>query len=180
MGKPKVISIAAVSGGGKTTVTKILNEKLKYSRALFFDDYDFKGSPDDLIRWVKEGPNYDQWNLKPLISDIESLLSGEELVPYILLDYPFAYKNNSLKNYIDLSIYIDTPLDIAMARRLKRDHCNSSTSQIRNDIDFYLNHGRSAYLEMENTIKPNSDFVVDGTLSLNEIVDTITRELRVI
>ncbi|WP_261129678.1 hypothetical protein [Bacillus sp. Marseille-Q3570] len=180
MVKPKVISIAAVSGGGKTTITKKLSEKLKFSKALFFDMYDFEGSPDDLIKWVEEGPDYDQWNLKPLISDLQSLLSAEEPSPYILLDYPFAYKNNSIKSFIDLSIYIDTPLDIAMVRRLLRDHTNSSTFDIQNDLDFYLNYGRTAYLEMENTIKPNSDLIIDGTLSLNEIVDTIENEVRIL
>lgn len=33
---PIVIAIAAVSGGGKTTITKLLNQKLHNSKTLFF------------------------------------------------------------------------------------------------------------------------------------------------
>ena len=124
--KPTVISIAAVSGGGKTTVTRELSENLSYSKNLFFDDYDFKEAPIDLTEWVQEGPDYDQWNLDPLIRDIQTILTNNERPSYLLLDYPFAYKHSSMKEYIDLSVYIDTPLDIAMARRVRRDHAKSS------------------------------------------------------
>ncbi len=37
--KTKIITIAAVSGGGKTTVTEKLTEKLTNSKALYFDSY---------------------------------------------------------------------------------------------------------------------------------------------
>lgn len=62
--KPFVISIAAVSGGGKTTIVKQLNEKLHNSKALFFDTYDLEG-PENIISWVDNGANYDEWNLSP-------------------------------------------------------------------------------------------------------------------
>lgn len=176
--KPKVISIAAVSGGGKTTITKKLGGRLQNSIELFFDEYDFENSPEDLIKWVEEGADYDQWNLEPLLSDIQFLLNSYEVPSYILLDYPFAYKNTSMQNIIDLSIYIDTPLDIAMARRLLRDYTNNPITDIHNDLKFYLNYGRIAYLEMETTIKTNSDIIIDGTLSSDKIVELIIQEMR--
>ncbi|WLD92493.1 hypothetical protein [Alkalihalobacillus sp. AL-G] len=176
--KPKVISIAAVSGGGKTTVTKKLGSKLKHSKKLFFDEYDFKDSPEDLIKWVEEGSDYDQWNLEPFVSDIRSILSSKEALSYVLLDYPFAYKNKSMQNLIDLSIYIDTPLDIAMARRLLRDYTNRLTSNIHNELKFYISSGRIAYLEMETTIKADSDLIIDGTLPADKIVDLIVQKIK--
>ncbi|WP_332699076.1 hypothetical protein [Halalkalibacter lacteus] len=176
--RTKIISIAAVSGGGKTTITKKLGLKLKNSKELFFDDYDFEDSPEDLINWVKEGADYNLWNLDPLLSDIDFLINSKEVPSYILLDYPFAYKNDKMKKLIDLSIYIDTPLDVAMARRLIRDYKNNSITEIHNDLNFYLNNGRIAYLEMETTIKPNSDTVIDGTFSPDKIVKLIIKEIR--
>ncbi|ENQ3105273.1 AAA family ATPase [Bacillus cereus] len=176
--RPKIISIAAVSGGGKTTITKKLSHKLKNSKELFFDDYDFEDSPEDLINWVKEGSDYNQWNLEPMLSDIDYLINSKEAPSYILLDYPFSYKNDRMKKLIDLSIYIDTPLDIAMARRLIRDYKNNTMTEIHNDLSFYLKYGRIAYLEMETTIKPNSDAVIDGTFSPDKIVEFIIKEIR--
>src|SRR5690606_1325394 len=116
--RPFVIAIAAVSGGGKTTIVTKLNETLQNSKSLFFDDYDFDG-PGDIINWVDNGANYDEWNLAPLIRDLKSLLN--EPIDYIVIDFPFAYKHTDTKNLVDIAVFIDTPLDVAMARRIIRD-----------------------------------------------------------
>nr|WP_044022200.1 hypothetical protein [Bacillus sp. SG-1] len=176
--KPKVISIAAVSGGGKTAVTNALNQTLGDSRKLLFDEYDFHESPDDLIQWVEEGADYNEWNLEPLIKDIQQLSTLKEAPAYIVIDYPFAYRNYGMRNLIDVSVYIDTPLDVAMGRRILRDFSNdNSASDIQENIRLYLDSGRRAYLEMEKTIKPDSDLVIDGTLPVERIVESIVEIL---
>ena len=53
----KVISIAAVSGGGKTTVTERLTNELKNSKALYFDSYNFDNCPADICKWIDDGAN---------------------------------------------------------------------------------------------------------------------------
>lgn len=167
---PLVIAIAGVSGGGKTTIAKYLNERLHNSKTLFFDDYDFD-VPNDIIDWVDKGANYDEWNLAPLIRDLKRLLS--EPLDYIVLDFPFAYKHSKTSKLIDLTVFIDTPLDIAMARRVIRDFRNSSNESILIEMENYISQGRRGYLEMLKTIKPNSDIIVDGTLSVSKIRDKI-------
>ncbi|MDQ0177215.1 AAA family ATPase [Bacillus chungangensis] len=167
---PLVIAIAGVSGGGKTTIAKHLNERLHNSKTLFFDDYDFD-VPNDMIDWVDKGANYDEWNLAPLIRDLKGLLS--EPLDYIVLDFPFAYKHSKTSKLIDLTVFIDTPLDIAMARRVIRDFRNSSNESILIEMENYISQGRRGYLEMLKTIKPNSDIIVDGTLSVSKIGDKI-------
>ncbi|MBO1583311.1 AAA family ATPase [Bacillus sp. XF8] len=167
---PLVIAIAGVSGGGKSTIAKHLNERLHNSKTLFFDDYDFD-VPNDIIDWVDKGANYDEWNLAPLIRDLKGLLS--EPLDYILLDFPFAYKHSKTSKLIDLTVFIDTPLDIAMARRVIRDFRNSSNESILIEMENYISQGRRGYLEMLKTIKPNSDIIVDGTLSVSKVGDKI-------
>ncbi|WP_067730495.1 AAA family ATPase [Oceanobacillus damuensis] len=167
---PLVIAIAGVSGGGKTTIAKHLNERLHNSKTLYFDDYDFDG-PDDIIEWVDNGANYDKWDLAPLIRDIEALLA--EPLDYIVLDFPFAYKHSKISNLIDFAVYIDTPLDIAMARRVIRDFNNSSNESILIEMENYISDGRRGYLEMLKSIKPDSDIIVDGSLSVVKITDNI-------
>lgn len=177
--KPIIIAIAAVSGGGKTTITTELSKHLDNAKALFFDDYDFDNCPDDICEWVDSGADYNAWHLEPLIADIKLLLSEEnQSLKYILLDYPFAYKNKEMGQFIDFTIFIDTPLDIAMARRISRDFTHKTIEILRMDINNYLSRGRIAYLEMLNTIKPNSDFVIDGSLSTIAIVNKILKELK--
>ncbi|OXM16567.1 AAA family ATPase [Paenibacillus herberti] len=171
---PFVIAIAAVSGGGKTTISTHLNEKLENSKTLFFDNYNFDG-PEDIIGWVDNGADYDDWDLSPLIKDLEALLT--EPLNYIVLDFPFAYKHSKMSKFINCTVFIDTPLDIAMARRVSRDFNNSPVENIIVDMNNYLSQGRRGYLEMLKTIKPNSDTIVDGTLSISEIVCVISQTI---
>ncbi|MGD7023790.1 hypothetical protein ACQCVK_14410 [Rossellomorea vietnamensis] len=83
-----------------------------------------------------------------------------------------------MKDWYDLSIYIDTPLDVAQGRRILRDYKNGTASEIHDDITFYLEEGRRAYEEMETTIKGDADYIVDGTLPVNRVVVLILSELR--
>ncbi|MGL4762269.1 MAG: hypothetical protein ACRCWG_12535 [Sarcina sp.] len=177
MGKPLVIAISAVSGGGKTTVVQALNNKLEFSKSLYFDDYDFEEYPENYFEWVQRGSDYNEWNIGVMEKDIKRLLSKSNL-NYIILDYPFAYKNDKVAKYIDYAIFIDTPLDIAMARRILRDKMNEPVDLLKEDLNYYISKGRDAYLEMLKIIKPNSDFVIDGTLSIDHIINEIIGVLR--
>ncbi|PEA44905.1 hypothetical protein COF07_25555 [Bacillus wiedmannii] len=173
----KVISVAAVSGGGKTTVTESLTHKLMNSKALYFDSYDFDNCPADICKWIDDGANYDEWVLTPLIKDIQHLLQNSYL-DYIIVDYPFAYLNSEMRQFIDVTIFIDTPLDIAMARRILRDFKEDTMSEIQNDLKHYITYARKAYLEALHTVKPNSDIVLDGSLSVDEIINQILESLN--
>lgn len=173
--QPFVIAISGVSGGGKTTVTKHLIQKLHHSQALYFDDYDFDG-PEDIITWVEKGSDYNLWDLTPLIKDLKVLCN--EPLGYIVLDFPFAYKHFKMSKYIDLAIYIDTPLDIALARRLTRDFKTAYVIDILSEMEHYIFQGRKGYVEMINTIKPNSDIIIDGAQPVSEIVNHICEQLK--
>ncbi|MCY9664214.1 hypothetical protein M5X11_04380 [Paenibacillus alginolyticus] len=182
MKTPFVIAISAVSGGGKTTAIQLLNKRLTNSTALFFDEYDFEG-PENLIEWVRRGGNYNEWKLQPLINDLTTILDNKDHCnEYILLDYPFAYLNHEMKEYVDLAIFIDTPLDVAMARRILRNQI--TTKEIRIDMESYLSGAREAYVTMLNTVKPNLDIVIDGLVGkdilVEEIIKTVKKHLKII
>ncbi len=92
---------------------------------------------------------------------------------YLILDYPFAYCNEQIKKYIDISFFIDTPLDIALARRILRDMGNASGNDIRNDLTGYLKFARIAFVQMQKDILPSSDYVIDDTMSTEYIAREI-------
>ena len=168
----KIIAIAAVTAGGKTTVVSEIKKRLPHCASLHFDDYSFEGEVEDFHQWVLDGADYDVWNLSPLKSDIEKMISSREY-DYLLLDYPFAYLNTQIKDYIDCAVFIDTPLDIAMARRVLRDMKDASADEIRAEMEIYLNHARIAYVHMLDTVLPSSDYVVDGSKNLENITSEI-------
>ena len=170
----KVIAIAAVTAGGKTTVVNELVEKLPRAKSLHFDDYSFEGEVEDFGAWVKDGADYNVWDLSPLKKDILAIMESSEC-DYLVLDYPFAYCNSELSEYIDCAIFIDTPLDIAMARRILRDMKNASGDEIRDELDNYIRFARDAYVVMLEKVRPSSDYVIDGTMELDEKMQEIMK-----
>ncbi len=168
----KIISIAAVTAGGKTTVVNRLKEKLDNVCALHFDDYTFEGEVDNFYQWVLDGADYNVWNLKPLEEDILELMECGRY-DYLILDYPFAYCHEQLKKYINKAIFIDTPLDVALARRVLRDMIDASGDEIRTDLELYLKYARIAFVQMQKDVLPSSDYVIDGMLGIDDLVGEI-------
>lgn len=168
----KIIAIAAVTAGGKTSAVKSLVEKISNATSLHFDDYSFEGEVEDFYQWVKAGADDNVWNLTPLKNDIDKLISSNKY-DYLFLDYPFAYKNDMIKDYLDCAIFIDTPLDIALARRVLRDMKEASSEEILCEMENYIKYERVAYLQMLKDILPSSDYVIDGSKDLETIVDEI-------
>ncbi|MBQ9212258.1 MAG: hypothetical protein IJ153_11220 [Clostridia bacterium] len=166
----KVIAIGAVTAGGKTTVVNAMKARLPRTASLHFDDYSFDGEVEDYYKWVSEGADYNVWDLSPLKTDVEKTRNSGAY-DYLLLDYPFAYLNKMMKDDLDCCIFIDTPLDIAMARRVLRDMKAASADDIRNEMNVYLKYARAAYVHMLETVLPSSDYVIDGTNALEEIIN---------
>ena len=166
----KIIAIGAVTAGGKTTLVIAIKDKLTRTASLHFDDYSFDGEVNDFYKWVSDGANYNVWDLSPLKADIEKIINSDRY-DYLLLDYPFAYQNKMIKDYLDCCIFIDTPLDIALARKVLRDMKESSADDIRYEMDVYLKYARIAYVQMLQDILPISDYVIDGTKELKIIIN---------
>lgn len=162
----KIIAIAAVTAGGKTSIVNELKKQIPNTMSLHFDDYSFEGEVDDFYAWTMQGADYNVWNLSPLIKDILEIKKNSDS-EYLLLDYPFAYCHETLSKYIDCAIFIDTPLDIAMARRILRDMNNATGEEIRQDLEMYLKYARVAYVQMLKDVLPSSDYVTKTSHTLN-------------
>lgn len=172
-----VVAVAAVTAGGKTTVVNELKTRFPLSQTLHFDHYSFEGEVENFNQWVLDGADYSVWNLEPFERDILKIKDSGGC-NLLILDYPFAYCHPLIREYIDLAVFIDTPLDIALARRILRDMKDSTGQEIRFDLAFYLQYARIAYLQMLKDIKPSSNLVVDGALPIDAIVEIITENIR--
>ncbi|MBE6846437.1 MAG: hypothetical protein E7508_12250 [Ruminococcus sp.] len=170
----KIIAVAALTAGGKTTIVNEIKRQMKNVKSLHFDDYSFEGEVDDFYDWVMQGADYNVWNLSPLIKDICEIQERSEC-DYLLLDYPFAYCHKELSEYIDCAIFVDTPLDIVLARRVLRDMKEATGEEIREDMEIYLKYARAAYVQMLKDVLPSSDYVIDGTKELEEKVEEIKK-----
>ena len=165
----KIIAIGAVTAGGKTTLVNAIKDKLTRTASLHFDDYSFDGEVNDFYKWVSDGANYNVWDLSPLKADIEKIINSDRY-DYLLLDYPFAYQNKMIKDYLDCCIFIDTPLDIALARKVLRDMKESSADDIRYEMDVYK---KVVQEEPKNEYVKTSDFEL-----LKQSVDNLSNIIK--
>ncbi len=187
MKKPFVISISGLSGSGKTEIVKTLKDRFAHAAVISFDDYGDRVYLDrDINEWSADSSD-NEWHTEPVAADIERLL-GEPL-DYIILDFPFGYGNKLVGEYINLAVFIDVPLDVALARRIIRDYTsrdiNTHTADVEEvslagldkELRFYLTRSRPTYARMPEMQKPTSDLIVDGTKSLSEIADEIVTRI---
>ncbi|MEA4890372.1 MAG: GNAT family N-acetyltransferase [Clostridiaceae bacterium] len=189
MKKPFVISISGLSGSGKTESVKSLKERLAHAAVISFDDYGDRVYLDrDINEWSADSSD-NEWHTEPVAADVERLL-GKPL-DYIILDFPFGYGNKLVGQYINLAVFIDVPLDVALARRIIRDYTsrdqNTHTADVEEvslagldkELRFYLARSRSTYARMPEMQKPASDLVIDGTKTPVEIADEIMSRINI-
>ncbi|KTC85896.1 uridine kinase family protein [Legionella drozanskii] len=180
-----VLRIAAPSGGGKTTVADevVKHYQLQGKRCIKIsvDDY-YKKDP-------QPGTNFDHPDaveLELLAAHLEALQEGETIeVPtysftkstrlaetkpitpsegmIIVVEGIFAL-NEKLGEINDFKIYVDTRLDICLARRLRRDEIERGTS-IEENLAYY-----------EKNIIPNLHFVLDTKAEADFIMPTSNSE----
>ncbi len=177
--RPIIFSLAAISGGGKTAITNYLCNELDNAEAIYFDDYEYDKQPENIRKWVDEGCNMNEWDLTKFEDVLNKKLENGKL-NYIILDYPFAYQHNQIAKYIDLAFFIDTPLDIALTRRIIRDSDKQNKADIINGLKQYVNISREYFKIPEKTrnMKTDSDIIIDGSFSIKKIAEKIIFNLN--
>src|SRR5688572_19301327 len=175
--KPYVIAINAVSGGGKTALAKLVQLSLPGSALFCFDDFE-GAAPDDFYEWYKRGCHLEEFDCRQMCEAVSHEIQKGN-VEFIILDYPFSRDHPQFQIPIDLSVFVDTPLDVAMARRIVRDYraadgesAIDAVERMRGEMKHYLEKARYPYLDTERH-KATTDLVVDGCRRLEELRDEI-------
>ena len=161
---PIIISITSIAGGGKTALSHYIREKLPSSKCLHFDDFE----------WIEQGGNYNEWDIKPFVEQVNQTIE-ESQYTHIILDYPFARSHPALQQMIDYAFFIDTPLDIALARRILRDYKEKSGNDIIHYLEEYLIYSRPSYTAMTEREKLSADIIIDGNASVSLIAQNILK-----
>jgi uridine kinase len=118
-----VVAISGGSGAGKTELVKKLNEEIKNSSKLLYDDY---------------RPNYDNF-----IQDLKSLKNNQKIKypvddeivhpnRILIIEDPTGITDFDSKELVDYLVYIDSPLEISLSRLLLRAIYHSSDEMIEN------------------------------------------------
>ena len=185
-----VIGISAISGGGKTALTLRVAELLGNAVTIHFDDYDDSTiHPENMREWFNAGADYNAWEPPVFTEHLRSLKAGGSVLSvdggaaigpakYVVVDAPLGRAQSESGMLIDFMVYVDTPLDVAMARRILRDlertrdqDVSEYLADLRSDLVGYLNGAREIYAHKQ--VAETSDLVLDGQLSLDELAKAV-------
>ena len=185
MTKPYVIAITSVSGGGKTALTQLVAKSLDSCAAFYFDDFDASNVyPDDFCEWHARGAKVEEFDCPGMHKAVCDAIA-HNAVQYVLLDFPFGREHQRFKDLIDLSVFLDTPLDVAMARRIGRDFVESAVASggnrmraLTEDLSHYVTKARYLFLAHQDLYRAKSDVVLDGWQSLDVLRDQMLERIR--
>ena len=171
MNRPFIISINSVSGGGKTALATALHRSLPQSALFCFDDYnDSNVYPEDFYEWSRREADITEFDCPGMRNAVDKAIQRGK-ANQIILDYPFGRRHPRFADIIDLAVFINTPLDIALARRILRDYSVENQEVLENllsELNHYLAKARYPYLDTYKD-KEVSDLILDGCRSLDDL-----------
>ncbi|HVE43742.1 MAG TPA: hypothetical protein VNC84_01195 [Gammaproteobacteria bacterium] len=187
----KIIGISGMSGSGKSALTEALGKRL-HAETLCWDDFDgISQDQKDYAKRYNMSRDYHGWRYDALVEVLKQLKSGKKIIcpvtekaltptDYIIFEAPLGRKHVATGQYIDYLIFLNTPLDIALARKVRdfRDKSNLDIAEIFEELDFYLATSRSLYTMYYEKVKKSSDYAVDGNQSLDDIVASVVQKIQ--
>lgn len=186
-----VIAIAGPPGSGKSTLAHTLAQILGNADVLEFDRYEqaTARSPEDLGRWLREGGDFNALAAPGLRADLECLKSEQSERRYLLFEMPLGRAHAETAPLIDFLIWIDLPLDIALARKLRQltsralrspapgEH-GRALAWLNGYLDSYIAVVRDVLAMQHNRVRPGADLIIDGLADFSRLVTETAQFLR--
>lgn len=181
-----VIAIAAPIGGGKTSLAQAVAAALGDAALLFHDHYESAtGRPvDDLVQWLENGADFNAFRLPGLADDLKRLKQGQPVVDpltrreirpgkFIVFEMPLGRAHAETAPHIDLLLWIDVPLDIALARKLREfireilqdeqpGACRDRLLWVEQYIAGYVGIVHDVLSVQRDKVRPGADIIIDG------------------
>lgn len=184
-GRGFVVGIAGPVGAGKSTLVAGLAAQLIDVAVLSFDRYErITEQPIERIRqWMQNGADLDEMEIPGLARDLLALKEGRAVVDplsgapvqacrVILFETQFGRRHAETGRHIDMMVWIDTPLDLALARKVRQFAAEVDSGDARAERRFapWLGEYLGNYLDVvsgllrmqRETVGAGADLVVDG------------------
>jgi uridine kinase len=186
-----VIAVAGPAGGGKSSLVGALLGALRDATAIYVDSYQrITEQPiREIVRWMERGADFDEFSI-PLLSDhLAALKRGQpvvdprtrrEIAPakYILFETHFGRAHRDTGKHVDLLLWIDTPLDIALARNVSDLLASGeSPAGLQRYLRSYLEDVRRLRLMQRERICADADVALDGAAGFEAVLEQARRAI---
>ena len=178
-----VIGMAGGSGSGKTTIADRVLNGIGRDRVLLVEHDSYYRDRPELSAEQRAKINYDHPNsleTELLVVHVESLLKGQKVAKpkydfgvharlqetvdvdprrVIILEGILVLAEESLRELMDLKIYVDTDADLRLARRMERDIRDRGRTP-ESVLDQYLTSVRPMHLQFVEPSKRYADIII--------------------
>jgi uridine kinase len=190
---PCLIAVAGPIGGGKTALVKGLAAGLNGAPTLHFDDYELasRKSPVELERWLAAGADFNELRAPGLLAALQALKRGESAIDpahgaaigpgdTIVFEMPLGREHGETAPLIDIVIWVDIPLDVALARKVGEYAAAAAADQSEDPrgflrwldryLDLYTTQVRQVLQLQKRRVAASADIVLDGMQSQDALI----------
>ena len=199
----KVIAISGHPGSGKSSLA---HELCKRMPGVYLDYDNYQNITDhpvhEVNHWMQQGADYDNFVIPALAADLYRLKSGKSVnLPdnrtviqpreYIFFETPLGRAHKEFGRQIDILIWLDVPMDVALARNVKAFTGiflkNSAIENYAGDLQWlesylanYLEHIREMLLLQYEKIARTADIIVNAEAGIDRVATDTIEKLAVI
>jgi uridine kinase len=170
-----IIGICGASGSGKTTFSRRLIQAIGESSVLHIPHDAYYRSLDELppeLREPVDQPRYDFVESRRLPEPVR--LTPQ---PTIVVEGILVFQHEALRSRMDLKVFIDTPLDLCLARLFQRD-IRERGRTVELIIADYLKNIRPMFLQFVEPTRKYADFVTTGDHPNTALIEDIVQRTR--
>ncbi|MDD3626640.1 MAG: uridine kinase [bacterium] len=195
-----IIGVAGGTGSGKTTIANRIGEALHEEMVMIPQDFYYKNM-NHLEFQEREKINYDHpdsFDNKLLVEHLKELKLGKAIqspiydfkqhmriedtkridpAPVIILEGILIFVDPDLRKMMDFKIFVDTPSDIRLIRRIRRDMVERERS-LDSVINQYIETVRPMHIEFVEHSKKYADIIIPEGGYNEKAIDMMTRYLK--
>jgi uridine kinase len=196
-----LVGISGPHGAGKTALVQGLSAAMHDTTAIYMDSYRQMAPPvpEQVQRWLRQESGVGEFQVRQLPEHLATLRSGAavtepgtgaEIPPrkYVLFETRYGRAHRATGRDIDLLVYLDTPLDVALARNLRTGLAASlrdTRKQLLEDrvrgiqkyLDQYLDTVRALTILEKRRVAADADLIVDGLLPIPQLIEQVKQEI---
>ncbi|HEX4145766.1 MAG TPA: hypothetical protein VHY91_19835 [Pirellulales bacterium] len=162
-------------------MSRMISARLPNATILHFDDYETFTARNaaEIEAWVGRGAPFADITAPKFGDDLAKLRAGG--ASYVVVDAPIGRAYPATAAMIDFLIFIDTPLDVALARVIKAQAARAALAGLpavrefvpwlESYLDGYTRLTRRIYGIQRARVMPQADVILDGTLAPEQLVE---------
>ena len=183
-----MVGVAGPAGGGKSTLVNALAAAMPDAAVIHIDSYQkITEQPiGEIVRWAERGADFDELEIPQLADDLARLKQGPAKV--VLFETHFGRAHRDSGRFIDLLVWLDTPLDVALARNVmdqvapllqvrEAAPLRERLGSVQRSLASYLQDVRRLRLLQRERVAADADLVIDGAGQLDAMVERARLEI---